>query len=110
MIVKNGTWSEYFEIFLFFLPVSRIYQLWSQAQFFQRLIANYYDDGGGRGWNDARRQSFGQSPVALLFDQLPERLNDWGPPFNLNTQSGNVLGLIALIVHLLIKEKWKVTR
>lgn len=87
---------------IFFLPVSRIYQLWSQAQFFQCLIANHNDDGSGCWWNDAGWQSFGQSPAALFSDQLPERLNDWGPPFHLNThdQSGNAFYEgIAFIFH-----------
>lgn len=67
----------------YLLPVSRIHQLWSQTQFLKRLVADHHDDGSGCGRNDACWQSFGQSPAALLFDQLPECLNDWSPPFNL---------------------------
>lgn len=75
------------------LPVSGIHQLRSQTQFFERLVADHHDDGGGRGWDDARWQSFGQSPTALLFDQLPERLDDWSPPFDLNkTRVGLIFG------------------
>lgn len=66
------------------LPVPRVHQLRPQTELFQRLVADHHDDGGGGGWNDACRQSFGQSPTALLFDQLPERLDDRGPPLNLN--------------------------
>lgn len=71
------------------LPVSRVHQLRPQTEFFQCLVADHHDDGGGGGWNDACRQSFGQSPTALLLDQLPERLNDWGPPLNLNQTDEN---------------------
>lgn len=67
------------------LPVSGVHQLRPQAQFFQRLVADHHDDGGGRGGDDARRQPFGQTPAAFLFDQLPERLDDRAPAFHLDT-------------------------
>lgn len=70
-------------------PVSRVHQLRPQTEFFQRFVADHHDDGGGGGWNDACRQSFGQPPAALLFDQLPERLDDRGPPLNLNQTDEN---------------------
>lgn len=71
------------------LPVSGVHQLRSQTEFFQRLVADHHDDGGGGGRNDARRQSLGQSPTALLLDQLPEGLDDRGPSLNLNHTDEN---------------------
>lgn len=66
------------------LPVSGIHQLRSQTELLQSLVANHHDDGGGRGGNDASRQPFGHPPAALLPDQLPERLHDRRPSFNLS--------------------------